>query len=145
MNAIKENTVVFPKMKADQSGVLKVRYSNSGNNSYGPSMDGYEDLYALGSSSGTSSSSSSGSNALGWVDTISGMFGKIGDIANGIFGNVNQSKYGTDSYNQARIAEANAQAAANAKQKNTGLWIALVVLALLMVVGFALVITKKRK
>ena len=50
MNAIKENTVVFPKMKADQSGVLKVRYSNSGNESYGPSMDGYEDLYALGSS-----------------------------------------------------------------------------------------------
>ena len=78
------------------------------------------------------------------VDTISGLFSKMGDIANGIFGNVNQSKYGTDSYNQRLAAEANA-AAANAKQKNTGLCIAIVVVALLMVVGFALVITKKRK
>lgn len=140
MNTIKENTVVFPKMKADQSGVLRVKHSTYDPNSF--DVPTYEEM--ISSTSTTTTTTSSGSNAQGWVNTVSGLFSNMGNIVNGIFGNVNQSKYGTDSYNQARIAEANANAAANSKQNNTGLWIAIAVVALLVIGGFALLISKKK-
>ena len=138
MNTIKENTVVFPKMKADQSGVLRVKHSAYDPDSF--DVPTYEQMI----SSTSTTTTSSGSNAQGWVNTVSGLFSNMGNIVNGIFGNVNQSKYGTDSYNQARIAEANANAAANSKQNNTGLWIAIAVVALLVIGGFALLISKKK-
>ena len=149
MNAIKENTVVFPKMKADQSGVVKGKYSNLnpdnyniGNQSFGTGSNGslFSGNYTNG---GTSSSSSSSSKGFDW-NSLSGMFQSLVGGASSLWGNYNQTKYGTDSYNQARIAESEAYAAANSKQKNTGLWIALVVVALLMIVGFALLISKKK-
>jgi len=147
MNAIKENTVVFPKMKADQSGVVKGKYSNIEN--YGDSNTPLiglspSEMVALQQNGGTSSGSNTGSSALGWFDSVSGFIsGMFADI-NGAISNRNQKQWGTDAYNQRMAAEANAQAAANAKQKNTGLWIAIAVVALLVIVGFALLISKKK-
>ena len=148
MNAIKENTVVFPKMKADQSGVLKVRYSNLdpdryniGKTTFGTGSTGSG---STGSGSTDLGSTGSGNNALGWFDSVtvfvSGMFTDITTL----IGLKNEKQWGTESYNLRMAAEANAQAAANAKQKNTGLIIAVVAVAVVMVVGFGILIARKK-
>lgn len=138
MNAIKENTVVFPKMKADQSGVLKVRYSNLDPDRYNIGKTTY------GTGSTGSGSTGSGNNALGWFDSVTGFVsGMFTDITT-LIGLKNEKQWGTESYNLRMAAEANAQAAANAKQKNTGLIIAVVAVAVVMVVGFGILIARKK-
>ena len=143
MNAIKENTVVFPKMKADQSGVLKVRYSNLDPDRYNIGKTTYG-TGSTGSGSTDSGSTGSGNNALGWFDSVAGFVsGMFTDITT-LVGLKNEKQWGTESYNLRMAAEANAQTAANAKQKNTGLIIAVVAVAVVMVVGFGILIARKK-
>ncbi len=142
MNAIQENTVLFPKMKADKSGVIRQRYSNVVN--YGSTANpalAFSPSEMAGMQNNGTTTTGTGSNAQGWVDTVSGLINTVVSGANGIIGNINQGKFGTDAYNNAQAAMYNSQN--KTESKNTGLIIAIVVVALLMVVGFGILIAKK--
>lgn len=122
MNAIQENTAVFPDRRA-KSGVLLKRYSNA-----------EEETLTAGTSG-----SDKGTLALGWFNSASGLISSI-------FGFVSENKYGTAAYNNARAAEANAEAAkyTSSGSKNTGLWIALAVVGVI-VIGLVVFLSTKKK
>ena len=137
MNTIIENAVALPDRRT-KSGALRKQYSNIlPENSSLITVPTEEEM--LGTT-GTGTTSS-GSNAMGWVNTISGAISSVAGSVSSIWNTSNEGKYGTTAYNQALAAQAQSK---NSTTDNKGLVIAISVVGVVLLVGIVALIAKKK-